>query len=76
MRKALAKEQEDHAITKKAHIALKKEYCDLDKKHKELELQYGILWDSVSTKFCPVLRAHEQVGRLRSIELEIRLASA
>jgi hypothetical protein len=41
---ALAKEREDHAITKKAHNALKKKYCDLDEKHKELELQYGILW--------------------------------
>jgi hypothetical protein len=43
LRKALAKEQEDHAITKKAHNALKKRYCDLDEKHKELELQYGFL---------------------------------
>ena len=40
--KALAKEQEDHAITKKANKALKKKYCDLDEKHKELEMQYGI----------------------------------
>ena len=46
--KALAKEREHHAITKKAHNALKKKYCDLDEKHKELELQYGILWDSNS----------------------------
>ena len=48
MRKALDKEQEDHAITKKAHNALKKKYCNLDEKHKELERQYGILWDSNS----------------------------
>ena len=48
MRKALAKEQEDHAITKKANKALKKKYCDLDEKHKELELQHNILWDSNS----------------------------
>ena len=48
MCKALAKEQEDHAITKKANNALKKKYCDLDEKHKELGLQYGILWDSNS----------------------------
>ena len=48
LRKALAKEQEDHAITKKANKALKKKYCDLDEKHKELEMQYGILWDSNS----------------------------
>ena len=38
MSKALAKEQEDHAITKKANNALKKKYCDLDEEHKELEL--------------------------------------
>jgi hypothetical protein len=48
LRKALAKEQQDHAITKKANNPLKKKYCDLDEKHKELELQYGILWDSNS----------------------------
>ena len=48
LRKALAKEQGDHAITKKENIALKKKYCDLDEKHKELELQYNILWDSNS----------------------------
>ena len=46
MRKALAKEHEDHAVTKKANKALKKKYYDLDKKHKELKMQYGILWDS------------------------------
>ena len=27
---------------------LRKKYCDLDEKHKELELQYGILWDCIS----------------------------
>ena len=32
LRKALAKEQEDHAITKKANKALRKKYYDLDKK--------------------------------------------
>ena len=26
----------------------RKKYCDLDEKHKELELQYDILWDSNS----------------------------
>jgi hypothetical protein len=46
--KALPKEQEAHAITKKAHIALKQKYYDLDKKHKELVMQYNILWDSNS----------------------------
>jgi hypothetical protein len=46
--KALAKEQGHHAITKKENIALKKKYCNLDEKHKELELQYNVLWDSSS----------------------------
>ena len=45
---SLCKEQQDHAITKKSNNALKKKYCDLDEKHKKLELQYGILWDSNS----------------------------
>ena len=35
-------------ITKKANKSLKKKYCDLDEKHKELEMQYDILWDSNS----------------------------
>ena len=48
MSKALAKEQEAHAITKKVNVDLKKKYCDLDGKHKELEEQYSILWDSNS----------------------------
>jgi hypothetical protein len=51
LHKALAKEQGDHAITKKENIALKKKYYDLDEKHKELELQYNILWDSNSHPF-------------------------
>ena len=48
LRKALAKEQGNHTITKKENIALKKKYYDLDEKHKELEIQYSILWDSNS----------------------------
>jgi hypothetical protein len=48
LHKALTKEQGDHAITKKENIALKKKYCDLNEKHKELELQYNVLWDSNS----------------------------
>ena len=48
LHKALAKEQEDHAITKKANKSLKKKHCDLDEKHKELEMQFSILWDSNS----------------------------
>ena len=48
MREALAKEQEDHAITKKANKALNKKYYDLDEKKKELEMKYDILWDSNS----------------------------
>jgi hypothetical protein len=48
LRKALAKEQEDHAITKKAHVVIKKKYCDLDEKHKKLSYNmalFGIATD-------------------------------
>jgi hypothetical protein len=48
LRKALVKEQEAHSITRKANIALKQKDCDLDGKHKQLEEQYSILWDSNS----------------------------
>ena len=33
---------------RKKNIALKKKYCDLDEKYKELKLQYNILCDSNS----------------------------
>jgi hypothetical protein len=46
LRKALAKEQEDHALTKKANIALNQKYCDLVEKHKELGQQYSLLCES------------------------------
>jgi hypothetical protein len=48
LHKALTKEQEAPAITRKANIALKQKYCDLDGKHKQLKKQYSILWDSNS----------------------------
>jgi hypothetical protein len=44
--KALAKEQEDHALTKKENIALNQKHCDLDEKHKELGQQYSLIWES------------------------------
>ena len=33
---------------RKKILLSRKKYCDLDEKHKELELQYNILWDSNS----------------------------
>jgi hypothetical protein len=42
----LAKEQEDHALAKKANIALNQKYCGLDEMHKELGQQYSLLWES------------------------------
>jgi len=48
LHKALAKEQDDHALTKKTNAALNQKYCGLDEKHKELELQYSLLWESTS----------------------------
>ena len=35
-------------LSQRKKILLLKKYCDLDEKHKELELQYNILWDSNS----------------------------
>jgi hypothetical protein len=46
LHKALTKEQEDHALTKKANVALNEKYSVLDEKHKELEMQYCLLWES------------------------------
>jgi hypothetical protein len=45
--KALAKEQGDHAITKKENIALKKKYCDLDESTKSLS--YNIMFFGIAT---------------------------
>jgi chromosome segregation ATPase len=38
LHKALAKEQEDHSLTKNANVALNEKYCVLNEKHKELEM--------------------------------------
>jgi len=48
LHKALAKVQDDHALTKNTNAALNQKYCDLDEKHKKLELQYSLLWESTS----------------------------
>jgi chromosome segregation ATPase len=46
LHKALAKEQKDHALTKKANVALNEKCRVLDEKHKELKMQYSLLWES------------------------------
>jgi hypothetical protein len=46
LKKALANEQREHAITKKANIALNDKYCVLVEKHNKLEEQYSLLWES------------------------------
>jgi hypothetical protein len=46
LNKALAKEQREHALTKKANIALNDKYCVLVEKHNKLEEQYSFLWES------------------------------
>jgi hypothetical protein len=43
--KALAEEQREHALTKKANIALNDKYCVLVEKHNKLEEQYSFLWE-------------------------------
>jgi hypothetical protein len=46
--KALFHEQKEHALTKKANIALNHKYCVLMEKHNKLEEQYSLLWESTS----------------------------
>jgi hypothetical protein len=46
LNKALAEEQREHALTKKANIALNDKYCVLVEKHNKLEEQYSFLWES------------------------------
>ena len=44
-------------------------------RHDDCGVPPGVLETCVDTEFRPVLRAHEQAERVRSMELEIRLAS-
>ena len=46
LNKALAEEQREHALTKKANIALNDKYCVLVEKHNKLEKQYNLLCES------------------------------
>jgi hypothetical protein len=46
LKKALANEQREHALTKKANIALNDKYCVLVEKHNKFEEQYSLLWES------------------------------
>ena len=46
LNKALAEEQREHALTKKANITVNDKYCVLVEKHNKLEEQYNLLWES------------------------------
>jgi hypothetical protein len=46
LNKALAEEQREYALTKKANIALNGKYCVLVEKHNKLEEQYSFLWEN------------------------------
>ena len=46
LNKALAEEQREHVLTKKANIALNDKYCVLVEKHNKLEKQYNLLCES------------------------------
>jgi hypothetical protein len=46
--KVLTEEQREHALTKKANIALNDKYCVLKEKHNKLEKQYYLLLESNS----------------------------
>ena len=45
-------------------------------RHDDCGVPPGVSETCVGMKFRPVPRAHEQAGRVRSMELEIRIASA
>jgi hypothetical protein len=46
LKKALANEEREHALTKKANIALNDKYCVLVEKHNKFKEQYSLLWES------------------------------
>jgi hypothetical protein len=75
LHKAFAKEQESHALTKKANIALDKKYCSLDEKHKELELQYSLLRESNSqpsnAKDISIPSTSQGCGKCYNLDLNI-----
>ena len=48
--KVLTEEQREHALTKKANIALNDKYCVLKEKHNKLEKQYHLLSESNSQR--------------------------
>ena len=48
MNKALAEEQWEHALTRKANVALSDKYCGLVGRNEHLEQQYNLLWESTS----------------------------
>jgi hypothetical protein len=53
LRKALANEKREHALTKKANIALNDKYSVQNEKHKDLEMQYNLLWECRCLTGCP-----------------------
>jgi len=48
LNKALAEEQWEHALTRKANVALNDKYCGLVGRNEHLEQQYNLLWESTS----------------------------
>ena len=58
---------------RKKILLSRKKYCDLDEKHKELELQYNILWDSNShpskAKNASTTSTSEGSGKCYNIDL-------
>lgn len=48
LHKALVKEQAEHALTRKTNVAINDKYYVLNEKHKELELQYSLVWEIIS----------------------------
>jgi hypothetical protein len=75
LHKALTKEQEDHALAKKTNVAFNEKCSVLDEKHKELEMQYSLLWESTpqpsNTKNTSTPSTSQGCGKCYNLDLNV-----
>jgi hypothetical protein len=75
LNKALAKEQREHALTKKANIALNDKYCVLVEKHNKLEKQYNLLCESTplpsNTNDISISSTSQGCGKCYNLDLKV-----
>jgi hypothetical protein len=75
LNKALAEEQREHALTKKANIALNDKYCVLVEKHNKLEEQYNLLCESTplpsNTNDISIPSTSQGYGKCYNLDLNV-----